>query len=118
MTYTVSTIILYHLYIVCKYFQFQLICLVVVLYDCSRLEIGCSSCLSVGSDFNCGYCNDLSDCVLRGQCGSGTFVVPPNFTLCREPEVDSVSVLYLQMLHVSSSEYIYIYIYIYIYRSF
>ena len=88
------------LLIVSQYLQFQLICLVVVLYDCSRLGIGCSSCLSVGSDFNCGYCNDLSDCVLRGQCGSGIFVVPPNFTLCGEPEVDSVSLLYTY-IHIS-----------------
>ena len=96
ITYTVPTIVCISL-IVSQYLQFQLICLVVVLYDCSILGIGCSSCLSVDSDFNCGYCNDLSDCVLRGQCGSGIFVVPPNFTLCGEPEVASVSLLYLQI---------------------
>ena len=44
--------------------------MIVILYRCSGLAGGCSSCLSVSNTLmlDCGWCNSLTSCVIMESC--------------------------------------------------
>ena len=60
----------------------------VTLYDCSRGEASCSTCLAanIGTGFDCGWCSSLDECTISEECSSE--FATTSFQ-CPDPVVDS-----------------------------
>ena len=71
------------------YWKLNSYCLFVagILYNCTKLETSCSSCLGVSEDmgFTCGWCRDK--CSVMEEC-SATFSTTTD--MCPPPRIDSV----------------------------
>ncbi|XP_065900650.1 plexin-A2-like isoform X2 [Dysidea avara] len=64
----------------------------VILYDCSALAGGCSSCLSVSNTLmlDCGWCNSLTSCVIMESCSDGSTFTTTSST-CPLPQITMVN---------------------------
>ncbi|XP_065900625.1 plexin-B-like isoform X3 [Dysidea avara] len=64
----------------------------VILYDCSALAGGCSSCLSVSNTLmlDCGWCNSLTSCVIMESCSDGSTFTTISST-CPLPQITMVN---------------------------
>ena len=66
----------------------------VVIYECSKLAQGCSSCLgaNIQTDFTCGWCvSTTSSCQVNESCASEAFATVS--TQCPSPSITGVSPL-------------------------
>ena len=66
----------------------------VVIYECSKLAQGCSSCLgaNIYTDFTCGWCvSTTSSCQVNDSCASEAFATVS--TQCPSPSITGVSPL-------------------------
>ena len=79
-----------------------------MLYKCSALAGGCSSCLSISSTLmlDCGWCNNLTSCVIMESCPddntftttSSTCPLPQIIMVCKlgtyslQCEVESINI--------------------------
>ena len=69
----------------------------VILYSCPSLGLDCGQCLSIGTNYQCGYCVARKQCLLRSHCTSNDFLTNTDqVTRCDRPMITSVSYAYSQ----------------------
>ena len=83
---------IYLLYYVCNAFIQFLFIPTVILYNCTALAGGCSSCLSVTNllSLDCGWCHDSGSCVVTESCSASSSFTVNNSDTCPSPQITMV----------------------------
>ena len=64
----------------------------VILYNCTALAGGCSSCLSATNllSLDCGWCRDLRSCVVNESCLASSLFTTSSSDTCPSPQITTV----------------------------